>query len=71
MNKIISKVVWLVLRKTHLIGVYDYQSLVDCLEANYKLVFVDPPRDPQDMIQKMAAEIQNLRRRIQEYQDNI
>lgn len=46
------------------IGVYDYDSCVRCLRENFKLVFGDdsPLTDPQDMIQKLAAEVQNARR---------
>jgi hypothetical protein len=45
------------------IGVYDYESCVRCLTSNWKKVFPQyPPTDPQDMIQRMAWEIQNLRR---------
>ncbi len=46
------------------IGVHDYASLVSCLRENYKLVFGSdaPLTDPQDMIQRMTAEIQGLRR---------
>jgi len=46
------------------IGGHDYPSWVSCLRTNYKKVFGDdaPLTDPQDMIQRMAAEIQELRR---------
>jgi hypothetical protein len=48
----------------HRIGVYDYASLVSCLRTNYKMVFGSDSAltDPQDMVQRMTAEIQNLRR---------
>ena len=48
------------------IGVYDYASCVSCLRTNYKIVFGEdsPLTDPQDMIQRMAAEIQGLRREL-------
>jgi len=47
------------------IGVYDYDSCVSCLRINYKKAFGNdaPLTDPQDMIQRMAAEIQELRRK--------
>jgi hypothetical protein len=49
------------------IGVHDYDSLVACLRSNFKLAFGENAlffrdTDPQDMIQRMAAEIQNLKR---------
>jgi hypothetical protein len=45
------------------IGVHDYDSLVGCLRTNYKMAFPGEwSGDPQDMIQRMAAEIQNWRR---------
>jgi hypothetical protein len=52
---------------TQPIGVHDYNSLVACLRSNFKLAFGENAlffrdTDPQDMIQLMAAEIQNLRR---------
>ncbi len=48
---------------TQRIGVYDYDSLVACLRSNYELAFPGEwAGDPQDMIQRMAAEIQNWRR---------
>jgi hypothetical protein len=47
------------------IGVYDYPSLVSCLRDNYRTLFPDAPlTDPQDMIQRITAEIQGLRRRL-------
>ncbi len=50
--------------ETHRIGVHDYASFVSCLRSNFKLVFGEdqPFIDPQDMIQRMTAEIQELRR---------
>jgi hypothetical protein len=46
------------------IGVHDYASFVSCLRDNFKLIFGEdqPLTDPQDMIQRMTAEIQGLRR---------
>lgn len=45
------------------IGVYDDVSLITCLVANYESVFPGfPSTDPQDMIQRLTAEIMNLRR---------
>ncbi len=47
------------------IGVYDYNSLVACLRSNFQMLFpTDTARDPQDMIQFMAAELQELRRQL-------
>jgi hypothetical protein len=45
------------------IGVHDYPSFVSCLRANFKIIFGEdaPFTDPQDMIQRMTAEIQRLR----------
>jgi hypothetical protein len=45
------------------IGVDDYPSFVSCLRENFKIVFGEdaPFTDPQDMIQRMTAEIQRLR----------
>ena len=59
-------------RKPQRIGVYDYDSLVECLRTNFEKVAADPEqiRDPQDMIQLMAAEIQNLRREREARRDN-
>jgi hypothetical protein len=60
----------------HRIGVYDYNSLVNCLRTNFKTAFpdyespLDPVPDPQDIIQLMTAEIQNLRRQIEARRDN-
>ena len=53
------------INRLHRIGVYDYASCVSCLRTNYKLVFGEdaPLTDPQDMIQRLAAEIQELRRK--------
>ncbi len=50
--------------RTHRIGVHDYASLVSCLRSNFKQVFGDdePLSDPQDMIQRLVVEIQNLQR---------
>lgn len=58
--------------KTQRIGVYDYDSLVACLRTNFEKIAADPGqiRDPQDMIQLMAAEIQNLRREREARRDN-
>jgi hypothetical protein len=55
------------------IGVYDYASLVSCLRANCKLVFGDDVAltDPQDMIQRMAAEVFQLRRHHETVIDEI
>lgn len=46
------------------IGVYDYESCVRCLRTNFKMIFGEDAllTDSQDMIQRLAAEIQNLRR---------
>ena len=54
---------WARLRMTQPIGVHDYPSFVSCLRANFKIVFGEdaPFTDPQDMIQRMTAEIQRLR----------
>jgi hypothetical protein len=49
------------------IGVYDYNSLVNCLKANWENVFDEPARDPQNMIQALVAEIKHLRN-LNEYE---
>lgn len=57
--------------KTQRIGVYDYDSLVACLTHNFQMVFFQHAEtDPQDMIQLMTAEIQNLRREREARRDN-
>ena len=47
----------------HRIGVHDYASLVSALRSNFKQVFGDdqPLTDPQDMIQRLTAEIRRLK----------
>jgi hypothetical protein len=54
------------------IGVYDYDSLVACLRENFHMVFTTYAEegDPQNMVQLMASEIQNLRRKLDGYLDN-
>ena len=47
--------------KPQRIGVYDYDSLTKLLEVTWKRLFDSPPRDPQDIIQGMEAEIMTLR----------
>jgi hypothetical protein len=47
------------------IGVYDYNSLVDCLRSNFETALPGwVSNDPQNMIQLMVAEIQELRRQL-------
>lgn len=45
----------------------DYNQLVSCLRSNFRSAFSGtgyPDRDPQDMIQFMAAKIMEYRRRL-------
>ena len=45
-----------------MIGVYDYNSLVECLGINFAEAFPDETmRDPQDAIQRMAATIMQFK----------
>lgn len=50
--------------KIQRIGVYDYDSLVECLRANFETALPDwnGTTDPQGMMQIMAATIQRYRR---------
>jgi hypothetical protein len=44
------------------IEVYDYNSLVSCLKANFEILYPFAKfNDPQDMIQNIVAEIQTFR----------
>lgn len=48
----------------------EYNQLVSCLRSNFKEAFLGtgyPDRDPQDMIQFMAAKIMEYRRRLGDY----
>lgn len=46
------------------IGVFNYQSLLACLNHTHERIFGEPMRDPQDAIQRMEAEINALRRKL-------
>lgn len=49
--------------RPHKIGVFDYESLVECLRVNFEQAFTGESfRDPQDAIQRMAAQIMEDRR---------
>jgi hypothetical protein len=51
------------LPRVHRIGVFDYESLVECLKSNFERAFPgETMRDPQDAIQRMAAEVMTLRK---------
>lgn len=48
------------LPRAHRIGVFDYDSLVECLKSNFESTFRGESfRDPQDAIQRMGAEVVN------------
>jgi len=46
------------------IGVHDYDSLTKLLEDTWKRLYDSPPRDPQDIIQHMEAELLGCRRTV-------
>ena len=53
------------LPRVHRIGVFDYDSLVECLKSNFERAFPGEPfRDPQDAIQQLAAVVMEGRRVI-------
>jgi hypothetical protein len=48
--------------RPHRIGVWDYESAIECLKSNWEQAFPNEPfRDPQDAIQRMAATIMQSR----------
>ena len=48
--------------RVHRTGVFDYDSLVECLKSNFERALPELPfRDPQDAIQQLAAELMHRR----------
>jgi hypothetical protein len=48
--------------RPHRIGIWDYESLVECLKSNFEAAFPgETMRDPQDAIQRLAATVMEMR----------